>query len=235
MPNDAAKIVQTGQKTYEMLHAAPEKNVFCYLCRHMIKNIIFDFGAVLVDWNPHYVYDPYFGDVEKASWFLEHICTAAWNKELDGGKPFAQGVAELTARYPEWAKEIALYHHDWKKMMGSAIPGMYELVSDLKKAGYGIYGLTNWSSETFYSIVDDYPVFTLLDGMVVSGDVHLLKPDAAIFHCLLDKYGLKAEESVFIDDNAENVAGAIAAGVEAHRFVGIEELCRWFSDHDICC
>ena len=65
----------------------------------MIRNIIFDFGAVLVDWNPHYVYDPYFGDPEKATWFIENICTAAWNKELDGGKPFSQGVAELSAQY----------------------------------------------------------------------------------------------------------------------------------------
>lgn len=190
----------------------------------MIRNIIFDFGAVLVDWNPHYVYDPYFGDPEKATWFIENICTAAWNKELDGGKPFSQGVAELSAQYPEWAPEIELYHRNWKKMMGGAIPGMYDLVADLKQAGYGIYGLTNWASETFYTIVDDYPVFSLLDGMVVSGDVRLLKPDAAIFNCLLDKYGLEAEESVFIDDNAENVAGAIAAGLSAIRFTGAAAL-----------
>jgi 2-haloacid dehalogenase len=190
----------------------------------MIRNIIFDFGAVLVDWNPHYVYDPYFGDPEKATWFIENICTAAWNKELDGGKPFSQGVAELSAQYPEWAPEIELYHRNWKKMMGGAIPGMYDLVADLKQAGYGIYGLTNWASETFYTIVNDYPVFSLLDGMVVSGDVRLLKPDAAIFNCLLDKYGLKAEESVFIDDNAENVDGAIAAGLSAIRFTGAATL-----------
>ncbi len=190
----------------------------------MIRNIIFDFGAVLVDWNPHYVYDLYFGDPEKATWFIENICTAAWNKELDGGKPFSQGVAELSAQYPEWAPEIELYHRNWKKMMGGAIPGMYDLVADLKQAGYGIYGLTNWASETFYTIVNDYPVFSLLDGMVVSGDVRLLKPDAAIFNCLLDKYGLKAEESVFIDDNAENVDGAIAAGLSAIRFTGAAAL-----------
>ena len=190
----------------------------------MVRNIIFDFGAVLVDWNPHYVYDPYFGDPEKATWFITHICTAAWNKELDGGKPFTVGVAELSAIYPEWEKEIRMYHRDWKKMMGGAIPGVYELVAELKRAGYGIYGLTNWSSETFYQIVDEYPVFSLLDGMVVSGDVRLLKPDAAIFHCLLDKYRLKAGESVFIDDNMENVAGARAAGLAALPFKDAETL-----------
>ena len=170
------------------------------------------------------MYDAYFGDPEKAEWFVTNICTAAWNRELDGGKPFAQGVAELSAQYPEWALEIELYHRDWKKMMGGAIPGMYELVSELKARGYGVYGLTNWASETFYTIINDYPVFSLLDGMVVSGDVRLLKPDAAIFHCLLDKYGLKAEESLFIDDNAENVEGAAAAGLAALRFTDAASL-----------
>ena len=196
----------------------------------MIKNIIFDFGAVLVDWNPHYVYDPYFGDPDKATWFITHVCTAEWNRELDGGKPFAQGVAELCESFPEWTDEIRMYHRDWKKMMGGAIPGMYELVAELKRAGYGIYGLTNWASETFYQIVDEYPVFGLLDGMVVSGDVRLLKPEAEIFHCLLDKYGLKAEESVFIDDNPENVEGARAAGLSGLPFKDAETLRRQLAE-----
>ena len=184
----------------------------------MIKNIIFDFGAVLVDWNPHYLFDDYFGSAEKAQWFLDHICTNDWNRQFDGGKPFAEGLAELTAEHPEWACEIAVYWDQWEKMMGAAIPGMYELVADYKAAGYGVYGLTNWSSETFYRIEKNYPVFALLDGKIVSGDVRMLKPDAAIFHCLLDRYGLRAEESVFIDDTLANVEGARRAGLEGLHF-----------------
>ena len=190
----------------------------------MIRNIIFDFGSVLVDWNPHYLFDGYFGDADKASWFLDHICTNEWNRQFDGGKPFAEGIAELKAEHPAWAREIDVYWTDWEKMMGGPIPGMYELVSDLKAAGYGVYGLTNWSSETFYRIEKNYPVFTLLDGKVVSGDVRLLKPDAAIFHCLLDKYGLKAEESLFIDDTLSNVEGARAAGLSALPFTDARTL-----------
>ncbi len=190
----------------------------------MIRNIIFDFGAVLVDWNPHYLFDPYFGDADKATWFLDHICTSEWNRRLDGGKPFAEGIAELKARYPEWTREIELYGSEWKKMMGGAIPGMYGLVKDLKDAGYGVYGLTNWSAETFYLIEKDYPVFALLDGKVVSGEERLLKPDPAIFHCLLDRYGLKAEESVFIDDTLPNVEGARAAGLAGLHFKDADSL-----------
>ena len=184
----------------------------------MIRNIIFDFGAVLVDWNPHYLFDSYFGDANKATWFLDHICTNEWNRQFDGGKPFAEGIAELKAEFPEWSREIDVYWDRWTQMMGGAIPGMYELVADLKAAGYGVYGLTNWSAETFYQIEKNYPVFALLDGKIVSGDVKLLKPDAAIFRCLLDQYDLKAEESVFIDDTLPNVEGARAAGLAGLHF-----------------
>ena len=184
----------------------------------MIRNIVFDFGGVLVDWNPHRVFDPYFGSPEKASWFLDNICTREWNGTVDKGKPFAEAVAELSAVHPEWSDAIETYMICWKKMMGGAIPGMYDLIAGLKRRGYPVYGLTNWSTETFYQIVDDYPVFSLLDGRVVSGEVHLLKPDAAIYRCLLETFGLEASESVFIDDNADNVLGARAVGLEGILF-----------------
>ena len=141
----------------------------------MTRNIIFDFGAVLVDWNPHYVFDNYFGDRDKADRFLSEICNMEWNSQMDAGKPFDQGVAELSAVHPEWKKEIELYRDRWTDMMGDAVPGMYDLVKSLKDRGLKIYGLTNWSAETFYRICGNYPVFSLLDGKVVSGEEHVIK------------------------------------------------------------
>lgn len=132
-------------------------------------NLIFDFGGVLIDWDPHHLYDPYFGDRARADWFLQNICTMEWNAQMDGGKPFAEGIAELSTRFPEWSQEIAMFHSQWTKMVGGPIPGMLELVRELKAAGHRLYGLSNWSAETFPLICDDYPVLKLLDGMVVSG------------------------------------------------------------------
>ena len=132
-------------------------------------NLIFDFGGVLIDWDPHHLYDPYFGGRARADWFLQNICTMEWNTQMDGGKPFAEGIAELSARFPEWSQEIAMFHSQWTKMVGGPIPGMLELVRELKAAGHRLYGLSNWSAETFPLICDDYPVLKLLDGMVVSG------------------------------------------------------------------
>ena len=187
-------------------------------------NLIFDFGGVLIDWDPHHLYDPYFGDRAKTDWFLQNICTMDWNLQMDGGKPFAMGVAELTARFPEWAKEISMFFTDWIKMVGGPIPGMLEFVQEMKAAGHGVYGLSNWSTETFPLIKDDYPVLRLLDGMVVSGYEGVTKPGPEIYNLLLQRYSLSAIDSVFIDDNPVNVAGAVAVGIRGIRFTSPEAL-----------
>ncbi len=184
----------------------------------MIKNIVFDFGGVLVDWNPHYLYDGYFGSREKADWFLANICTMDWNVQMDGGKPFAQGIAELSAVHPQWSREIQMYFDRWMDMMGEEIPHMRELIQDLKRRGYRIFGLTNWSAETFCQVRHRYGIFDLLEGMTVSGEEHVTKPDQAIYRRLLDRFSLVPGECLFIDDNAANVAGAIQAGMAAVRF-----------------
>ncbi|MDT3366313.1 MAG: HAD family phosphatase, partial [Bacteroidota bacterium] len=98
------------------------------------KNIILDFGGVLLDWNPHHLFDSYFGDPAKADWFIKNVCTQDWNAEMDKGKPFDVAVEERIALFPEWEKEIRLYQSDWIRMIGEEIPGMYQLESDLKAA-----------------------------------------------------------------------------------------------------
>ena len=198
-----------------------------------IKNIVFDFGGVLVDWNPRYLYDKYFGDEQQSQWFLDNICLYSWNLQMDGGKPFAEGVAELQAEHPEWAEAIGIYHTRWVEMMGGEVDGTADVLRRLKAKGYGIYGLTNWSAETFPMIRDTYPVFGEFDGIVVSVEEHLLKPTAAIYHCLLERYNLQPEESIFIDDNADNVAAAKAVGMESVRFADAATLVQQLAEFGI--
>lgn len=189
----------------------------------MIKNIIFDFGGVLVDWNPHYLFDDYFKNIEESTWFIENVCNSEWNAEMDGGKPFAQGVAERTALFPQYEEALKLYETNWMDTMGEEIPGMYELIKSLKNNGFPvIYGLTNWSAETFPIVQKKYHIFDLIDNIVVSGEVKQLKPNPEIYLTLLNKYHLKAEESLFIDDNIKNVEGAKAVGINAIQFKGTE-------------
>ena len=191
----------------------------------MIKNIIFDFGGVLVDWNPHYLFDKYFNDLDEANYFVENVCNSEWNAEMDGGKPFEQAVRERSAMFPKYAEALRLYQTNWMDTMGEEIPGMYDLIKSLKINGFPvIYGLTNWSAETFPTVQKTYRIFSLIDKIVVSGEVKQLKPNPEIFHTLLDKYSLKAEESLFIDDNLKNVEGAKAVGINAVLFRGVEKL-----------
>lgn len=191
----------------------------------MIKNIIFDFGGVLIDWNPLHLYNRYFlGDEAKARWFIDNICTMEWNVQMDAGKPFADGIRELTALHPEWADAIAAYRTRWQEMIGGPIPGMTDVVHQLKDAGYHVFGLSNWSWETLSTIIDDYPVIKELEGVVISGLEYVIKPQPEIYRLLLERYRLKADECVFIDDNLANVQGAEAVGIHGLLFAGPEML-----------
>lgn len=202
----------------------------------MIKNIIFDFGGVLIDWNPMHLYERYFqGDKEKAQWFIDNICTMDWNVQMDAGKPFAEGIAELTARHPEWADAIAAYRQRWHEMIGGPIPGMPAFVKQLKAAGYHVYGLSNWSWETLSTIIDDFPVIKELEGMVISGLEYVIKPQPEIYQLLLERYHLTAGESLFVDDNTANVNAAETVGIHGLQFTGIGQLEKDLQKMGILC
>ena len=189
-----------------------------------MKTLIFDYGGVLVDWNPHYMLDKYFGSVEKAEWFIQNICTSEWNNETDAGKPYDQAVAELSARYPEWKEAIEAYRDHWIDMMNGEVPGMYDLLKELKDNGYRILGLTNFSSETFSQIRYTYRIFSLIDGMVVSAEEFLIKPDPELYRVLIRRFGLDVRECIFIDDKLPNVLAAEALGIKGIQFKGPEAL-----------
>jgi len=193
----------------------------------MIHNIIFDFGSVLVDWNPHHLFDKYFNDPEKTEYFLQNVCPYEWNATVDAGRPTQDAMAERIALYPEWENEIKMYFGQWIGMMNGQIPGMEAVVRELKERGYRLFGLSNWSAETFPLIREDtkhYPVFELLDAYVISGQEHCKKPDERIYKILLERFGLKAEECLFIDDNSENIAAAEALGIKGLVFTSVEQL-----------
>lgn len=187
----------------------------------MIKNIIFDFGGVLLDWNPRYLYKSYFNNDEEMEHFLADICNGEWNIKQDAGRPFAEAVKELQAKYPEYAEAIQMYDDDWEKMLKCELPESIDLLKELKSMGYGIYGLTNWSAEKIGYAFANFSFFSLFDGIVVSGVEKVVKPDRRIYEILLERYSLKPGECAFIDDNQDNVDMAKMLGINAIRFDNI--------------
>lgn len=178
-----------------------------------IKNIIFDFGGVLVDWDPRYFFKNYFRDDEKMEYFLETITPSEWNEQQDKGRLLSEGTEIQIKKYPEWEKEIRAYYDNWTTMLKSDIPQNVDILRRLARTDYEIFGLTNWSEETFPYALENYDFFQLFNGkIVVSGTEKLIKPDPKIWHILLERYRIQANESVFIDDNFRNIEIARSLG-----------------------
>jgi 2-haloacid dehalogenase len=188
-----------------------------------IKNIIFDFGGVLVDWNPRYLYKEHFATEAEMEDFLENICTDAWNIEQDRGRPLAEATKLLQEKHLEYHDLIALFYGEWETMMKDQIPGTVKILHEVRPK-YNLYGLTNWSSETIDFAYNRFDFFEQFDGIVVSGVEKLIKPDHTFFHLLLNRYHIKAKESVFIDDNAANIKAAKEIGFHTVHFKSAEQL-----------
>lgn len=184
------------------------------------RALIFDLGGVVVDWSPRYLFDKLLPDAERQERFLTEVCPPWWNVELDRGRPFEEAVRERSEQYPEWAPYIEAYWRRWAEMLGGLMPGMPGLIAELRAAGAPLYAITNWSAETFPLARDRYPLLRVFDGArVVSGEVGLVKPDPEIFELALERFGLRRENCLFIDDNEPNVVGARQVGIAATRFV----------------
>lgn len=197
-----------------------------------IKNIVFDFGGVLIDWNPVYLYKNVFDSEEKMNFFLENVCRYDWNILQDEGRPLADGTRILQQKFPEYTNEIALYYGRWVEMLGGTIDENVQLIKPLKEK-YTLYGLTNWSAETLPFAMERYDFFQDLKGIVVSGEEKIIKPDRRLYTILLDRYDLRAEESLFIDDNAANIETARTLGFQTMHFTNGVNLKEWMEEMNI--
>jgi 2-haloacid dehalogenase len=193
--------------------------------------IVFDFGNVLVDWDPRYLYRKLFdGDEAAVERFLEEVDFVTWNQQLDAGRTFAEGVAALCERHPGYCELIRAYDERWEESIGGPIWPTVQLLRKLMENGYALYGLSNWSVEKFALVRARYPFFDWFDEILLSGEVGLAKPDERIFHLLLERVGKPAADCLFIDDSARNVEVARELGFEVIHFRSAEllnaELCR---------
>ena len=149
---------------------------------------------------------------------LADVLNHDWNLARDEGDSWPDAMAELETRYPRWADVFRAYDERWAETLGGDHAETVAVLGELKAAGVPLYALSNWSAEKFPQAEARFEWLGLFDGVVVSGRVNLVKPDAAIFQYLLDTYELDAADLFFIDDHEPNIVGANAVGIHAHHF-----------------
>jgi 2-haloacid dehalogenase len=137
-----------------------------------------------------------------------------WNVEQDGGRTIDEANKLLIEKYPEHADNIKIYYDRWTEMLGGPIDHTVETFRKLKAMDkYKIVALTNWSAETFPIAIERYDFLSWFEGIVVSGTEKCKKPDQKIYDIILDRYSLVPDESVFIDDNKDNIEAAERLGI----------------------
>ena len=198
------------------------------------KTIIFDLGAVLIDWNPHYLYETIFEQAAERHQFLQTVCNAEWNEEQDGGRSLHEATELLIPQFSHYETAIRAFYGRYPEMMRGPITGTVDILQALKASGnYGLYALTNWSAETFPVALEQFDFLSWFDGIVVSGIEKDRKPFATFYHTLLRRYDLNPAECLFIDDNLRNVNAAEALGIRSSQFTEPSALRRQLIQHGI--
>jgi 2-haloacid dehalogenase len=191
----------------------------------MINTIIFDLGAVLIDWNPRYMYSKLFDDEAAMESFLRNITTSDWNEEQDAGRPLYEGTEILVQQFPEHEENIRAFYSRWDEMLGEAFHDTVEIFRRLKESNsYKILALTNWSAETFPTALERYEFLNWFDGIVVSGAEKMRKPTPEFYQILFDRYQVEPGDALFIDDNYRNIMAAQKLGLQCIQFTTAEQL-----------
>ncbi|WP_230531456.1 HAD family hydrolase [Microvirga roseola] len=195
------------------------------------KTVVFDIGNVLLRWDPRNLYRRIFDDEAEMEWFLSNVCTHDWNVEQDRGRDWDEAVALLIKDHPRHEAPIRAFHERWSETVSGVFEEHVALLQRLREAGVPNFCITNFSGPKFILAQQRFPFLAGFDGIVVSGDERLLKPDPAIYRLLLDRYGLEAGDCIFIDDSKANVEGARAVGMYAIHYAEpmdlAAELCRY--------
>ncbi len=180
--------------------------------------VIFDLGNVLIRWDPRLLYRKIFPDETEMEHFLTVVCPPEWNLEQDRGRSFVDAVAEAAGRHPHHRLNIAAWLDRFDEMIPGSIEGTVQILEKLKTRGVACYALSNWSAETFAKTRPRFKLFDLFDGLVISGEEKVIKPDPRIYHITCERYGFKPADAVFIDDTLVNIQAAKKLGFYTIHF-----------------
>lgn len=196
----------------------------------MIKNVVFDIGMVLVDFNWRGVMANLGFTEEETEKVGGVILSELWNDLDRGVMPEKEVTDMMKKQIPGYEEKFDMF---WKYLYDTIeiFPYSVEWVKSMKDRGYNTYLLSNFPQGFYQNSEEHYFDFMpYIDGKIISSHVKCIKPEAEIYEKLLQTYDLKAEECVFFDDRADNVAGAKAVGINAIHFTDFEEAKTQFEE-----
>jgi len=187
--------------------------------------VVFDVGNVLYGWDPEAFLARQLPEDEARLRFIEDVGLWEWHDRLDGGAAFDEAAAELSGRFPEYAHLISAWGERFGETITDPVPGSHAIVAELDSRGVPLFAITNFSADFWAPFHErERSFFSRFRDIVVSGEEKLLKPDPALYFRALDRFGLRPDEALFVDDREINVEGAIAVGMQAHLFTDAADL-----------
>jgi 2-haloacid dehalogenase len=184
----------------------------------VIDTVVFDLGGVLIDWNPRYVLT----DDE----LVIALDIDGAQRELDLGTPLDRVHATWRDTYADRVEHVDRYFHGWHDTVAGALDDVVDVLEELRERPLGLYALSNFSGDLFREVSPRFEFLKWFDGLLISGDEGIIKPDPAIYELLLDRFSLTARRTVFIDDRVENIQAARAAGLVGIHFHSASQLRR---------
>lgn len=195
--------------------------------------VIFDVGRVLFHWDLRHLYAKLIDDPAEVEHFCTTIITPEWHFQHDAGRPLAEMVEERIAEFPHAEPLIRAYQARFNETIPGPVEGMPALVERLHNAGVPLYIITNFGDEFWSMFRPTQPLFDRFEDILVSGVEKLVKPDPAIYRRALDRFGLEAARTLFIDDVPANIAGAASVGIDGHVFTGAAAATQWLRDRGL--
>jgi len=197
------------------------------------RAVVFDVGNVLFHWDLATLFDKVIADPARRAHFLGHVLTFEFHSRHVEGEELDVLVGELLARHPDYADEIAAYAGRFNETIGGPVAGVHELVEELAARAVPLFALTNFGTTFWHGFHPTAPVFSHFRDIVVSGDEKLAKPDPAIYRLAEQRFGHAAQDLLFIDDRADNVAAARACGWHGHLFTDTGALAAELKAHGL--
>jgi len=185
---------------------------------------VFDIGGVLMDWDPRHLFRKVIEDERDREWFLTEVCSPQWNRRQDEGRSWADAVAEAVAEHPDHEHWIRTYDERWIETVAGLYDDTVAVLHELGDSDVAVYALTNFSAEKWLLATDHYDTLRRFDGVVVSGEEKIAKPDPGIYEVLTRRFDLEPWRTFFTDDLQVNVEAARDFGIDAELFTSAPAL-----------